>query len=182
LADEVPQVAFIGRSNAGKSSVINTLANRRELARSSSKPGKTTEINFFLLNKSFYLADLPGYGYAKASHKEREKLQKLINWYLFDSGVEQKLVVLVMDANVGLTANDLEMFHALADHDKNIVIVANKTDKLNQSAYKKQLDAIRAQAGEYPVIPYSAEKKTGVSELAAEIEAALAAEDSEVSI
>src|SRR5579864_4839283 len=95
LNDGVPQIAFIGRSNVGKSSVINSLANQNGLAKTSSFPGRTQQINIYLVNKSFYLVDLPGYGYAKASKAEQEKLQQLIYWYLLGSDYEQKKVLLI---------------------------------------------------------------------------------------
>jgi GTP-binding protein len=165
LEDGLPQVAFIGRSNVGKSSVINSLVNRRDLARSSVKPGKTVEINFFKLNNEFYLVDLPGYGYAKASLEERENLRKLIYWYLLYAHVDQKKIVLIIDAKVGPTPLDLEILRRLHEAEKNIIIIANKFDKLKNSEQKRQLNAIQAAVGEYPVIPYSALEKTGLGEL-----------------
>ncbi|MDB4940133.1 MAG: ysxC [Candidatus Doudnabacteria bacterium] len=165
LEDEVPQVAFIGRSNVGKSSVINSLVNRKDLAKSSSKPGKTKEINIFFINKAFYLVDLPGYGFAKASLEDRDNLRKLIYWYLLYSNVDHKNVVLIIDAKVGLTDYDKEMLRRLEDREKRIVIVANKIDKLKNSEYKKSLAAIQALVGDHKVIPYSAEKKIGIGEL-----------------
>ncbi len=165
LEDGVPQIAFIGRSNVGKSSVINSIVNRRDLARSSSKAGKTTELNLFLINKLFYLVDLPGYGYAKASLEERENLRKLIYWYLFYSNVDQKVIALIVDAKVGLTAYDLEILRRLKDAEKKVVVVANKFDKVKKADYSKQLKSIEEGSSPYKVIPYSAEKKTGVGEL-----------------
>jgi GTP-binding protein len=174
LEDGKPQVAFIGRSNVGKSSVINSLANQKGLAKTSSFPGRTTEINVFLIfatggNNSFYLVDLPGYGFAKASKQEQENLQQLIYWYLLNSPYEQKKVVLIIDANVGATNTDMEMLHSLKQAGKNIVVVANKVDKIKKSVLAKQLKEIQDMAGKYKVIPYSAEKKIGVNELAKEI-------------
>jgi GTP-binding protein len=165
LEDGLPQVAFIGRSNVGKSSDINSIVNRRDLARSSAKPGKTVEINFYKLNKEFYLVDLPGYGYAKTSLEERENLRKLIYWYLLYAHVDQKKIVLIIDAKVGATALDLEILRRLSEAEKNIVIIANKYDKLKNSEQKRQMNAIQAQVGKYPVIPYSALEKTGLGEL-----------------
>ena len=130
LGDGTPQIAFIGRSNVGKSSLINTLTNQGGLARTSSFPGRTQEINIFLINKSFYLVDLPGYGFARASSAGRDKISDLIHSYLFNSNYEQKKVVLIIDANVGPTDKDIAMLCALEDHKKSIVIVANKIDKI----------------------------------------------------
>lgn len=165
LSDAIPQVAFLGRSNVGKSSVINTLVQKKELARSSATPGLTRQINFFLINKDFYLVDLPGYGFAKGSKGDREVLAKLIEWYVLHSGVKQKLIVLIIDAEVGVTASDKEVLGYLEDAEKNVVVVANKIDKVKKSFLKKQLENIRDQVHPYPVIPYSAQEKIGIGEL-----------------
>ncbi len=164
LANGIPQIAFIGRSNVGKSSVINTLVNR-PIAKSSSKPGKTTEINLFLINKAFYLVDLPGYGYAKASLEDRDNLRKLIYWYLLYSDVDHKNVVVIVDAKVGMTENDKEIIRRLKDREKRIIIVANKVDRLKKSEYKKSLAEIQTLAGDSKVIPFSTVDKIGVGEL-----------------
>lgn len=167
LEDGKPQVAFIGRSNVGKSAVINSLVNSKTLARSSSTAGRTKEINLFLINNLFYLVDLPGYGYAKASLEDRENLRRLIYWYLLYSEVPHKKVVLIIDAKVGPTEYDLEMLRRLEDREKDIVVIANKIDKLKNSELKKQLQAIQTAIGKHKVLPYSAEKKIGIGELTA---------------
>src|SRR5689334_4944848 len=109
LSDGMPQVAFIGRSNVGKSSVINALAGQNGLAKTSSQPGRTQQLNVFLVSATggskIYLVDLPGYGFAKGSKDMQEQLQQLIYWYLFGSDYQQKKVVLILDAVVGPTAN-----------------------------------------------------------------------------
>ncbi len=169
LADGIPQVAFIGRSNAGKSSIINSLTNQKGLAKTSSFPGRTQEINLFLINKSFYLVDLPGYGFTKLSHAARIKLEKLVNWYFFESPYKQKKIVLIIDASLGPTASDMEMLHALMQHEKNIIVVANKIDKLKKTAYEKQMEKIKGLIGDHPIIPYSSEKRAGMNELLKEI-------------
>lgn len=169
LEDGIPQVAFIGRSNVGKSSVINTLANQKGLAKTSSFAGRTKEINFFLINKSLYLVDLPGYGFAKASLEDQRRLQLLIHWYFFEQDSQQKKVVLIIDANVGLTKNDEAMLYSLNESGKEVVIVANKIDKIKKTELKKQLQKIQDSVGDYIIIPYSAEKKIGINELANEI-------------
>jgi GTP-binding protein len=165
LSDGKTQMAFIGRSNVGKSSVINALTNQSGLARTSSTPGRTQEINLFLINNNFYLLDLPGYGFTKTSHALREKLEKLINWYLFNSPYEQKKVVLIIDAYIGLQDNDLDMLRSLEEHEKNIIVVANKVDKIKKSEVRSQLQTIQDIIGDHPMIPYSAEKNSGISEL-----------------
>lgn len=169
LEDGKPQVAFIGRSNVGKSSVINTLTKQKGLARASSFPGRTQEINLFLINETVYFVDLPGYGYAKASLAMRRRLQERINWYLFESPYLQKKVVLIIDANIGPRGADLEMLTALEEHKKEIVVVANKIDKIKKSHCQEQLQSIQKIIGAHTVIPYSAEKRIGVQELAAEL-------------
>lgn len=176
LGDGIPQIAFIGRSNVGKSSVINTLANRRDLARTSSMPGRTQQINLFLLSakggstmSSFYLVDLPGYGFAKASKDTQEQIQKLIYWYFFESDYQQKKVVLIIDANIGATNSDMEMLYSLKDRNKDVVIVANKIDKMKKNSLVAQIKEIQNSVGNCKVIPYSAEKRIGINELANEI-------------
>ena len=169
LEDGTPQIAFIGRSNVGKSSVINSLTGQKDLAKISQFPGLTREINIFLINGSFYLLDLPGYGFAKASREGRARLQGLIYWYLFDSQYEQKKVVLIIDGFVGPTENDVEMLKALEERKKNVVIVANKVDKIKKSEYEARFQKIRDVAGACMVIPYSAEKKIGIIDLTKEI-------------
>lgn len=163
--DGTPQIAFIGRSNAGKSSVINSLVLEKGLARTSSFPGRTQEINLYLINKAFYFVDLPGYGFAKLSQETREWLQKVIHWYLFKSTYEQKLIVLIIDGSVGPTEIDLEMLSNLEARKKNVVIVANKIDKVKKSKYESTLQEIQDKVGDHIVVPYSAEKNIGVSEL-----------------
>lgn len=169
LEDGLPQVAIIGRSNVGKSSTINSITRQKDLVRVSSFPGRTRQINIFLINKSFYLADLPGYGFSVGSKEEQWRLRELINWYLFMSGCKQKAVILIIDANIGITDSDLEMLSALEDHNKNIIIAANKIDKIKKSEYKGQMQKIRDAVGEHKVIPYSAKKGIGVEDLIKEI-------------
>ncbi len=158
--DGLPQVAFIGRSNVGKSSVINSITNNKKLARSSSTAGRTQEINLFILNDSFYLVDLPGYGYARGSFEARESITERIQWYLFNSNISQYKVVLIIDGRTGMTESDMEMYDALKIHNKDIVIIINKVDKLNLSEKQKCLNAVKAIASGNLIIPYSAEKHT----------------------
>ena len=169
LEQNIPQVAFIGRSNVGKSSVINTLTNQKGLAKTSSFPGLTQEINIFLINENHFLIDLPGYGFAKVNKENQEKIFQLINWYLFDSDYKQKKVVLIIDANVGPTDMDLEMLESLEQNGKDIIIVANKVDKIKKSDLKKQFQKIEGLIGPHTIIPFSVETKIGVKELTDEI-------------
>jgi len=165
LEDNLPHIAFFGRSNAGKSSVINSLANKKNLVRTSKMPGKTQEANFFRINDSFYFADFPGYGYAKHSILKRNKMIKRILWYVEFSKTRPRAVFLIIDANVGLTALDLDMIKVLKTNNHQIVIVANKIDKLAKSAVEKQLSLIRKEAQGIPVLGYSAKTKEGKDEL-----------------
>ncbi len=167
--DGIPQIAFIGRSNSGKSSVINSLVDNNNLARISSFPGRTQQINFFLVNKSVYFVDLPGYGYAKVPYRVKEGIRTMINKYFFVSGCQQKTVVLIIDAKVGPTKDDLEFVAALDEYKKNVIILANKIDKLNKEKHEPQLKMIKEVMGGHKVIPYSAKKLIGVKELLAEI-------------
>ncbi len=165
----IPQIAFIGRSNAGKSSVINSLVNQNDLAKTSSFPGRTQKINLFLINNSLYFVDLPGYGYVKVPDKLRNSLKAMVNWYFFVSDYEQKKVVLIIDASVGPTKDDLDMLYSLEDCGKDVVVVANKTDKIRRAEYEEQFKKIKELVGAHRIIPYSAKKKIGVKELLEEI-------------
>ncbi|MFA6424039.1 MAG: ribosome biogenesis GTP-binding protein YihA/YsxC [Candidatus Magasanikbacteria bacterium] len=165
LNDGIPQIAFIGRSNVGKSSVINAFVNQKGLAITSSFPGRTQQINFFLINKSFYLVDLPGYGFAKVSGERRGEIEDLINWYFFESNCEQRKVVLIIDAKVGPTKDDLQMLHSLEDQQKSIIVVANKVDKIKKLQYDDQISKIKTIIGDHKIVPFSAEKRFGVNEL-----------------
>ena len=159
LTDGIPQYAFVGRSNVGKSSIINALTSTNDMARVGKKPGKTTEINFFIANNAFYLADLPGYGFAEASLETREKLRALIIWYLAQSGAKPVRVVLVVDSKVGLTAMDREMLEILIDQRHPCVIAASKIDRLSQSETIACIKGIKEVAPDVPVIACSS--KTG---------------------
>ena len=169
LKDGIPQVAFIGRSNVGKSSVINSLVNRNDLARTSSFPGRTQQINLFLINNSLYFVDLPGYGYAKLPDELKNSLRAMVNWYFFISNYKQKKVVLIIDANIGPTEDDLEILHNLEDYKKDIMVVDNKIDKIKKAGYEEQLKTIKNLVGVHQIIPYSAKNKLGVEELLKEI-------------
>ena len=169
LEDGTPQIAFIGRSNVGKSSVINSLTKKKSLARTSSTPGRTQQINIFHINKALYLMDLPGYGYAKVPMKVKEKITKLINWYFFDSDCVQKKVILIIDAKIGPTEDDHLMLESLEQYKKNIIIVANKIDKIKKSVYKERIAELKKQFAPHLVIPYSAAKDIGVGTLTHEI-------------
>lgn len=168
LDDGTPHVAFIGRSNAGKSSLINSLAGKAKLAISSNTPGRTKEINIFRINNTHYFVDLPGYGYAKADGRVKEKLSKLISWYLFESKHTPK-VVLLIDALVGPTAADLETLKDLEETGKDIVIVANKVDKIKKSHYLTHMKKLGEQLRGHKLFPHSAKTSVGIDELRQEL-------------
>lgn len=165
LHDSKPEIAFVGRSNVGKSSVINALLGRKGMAKSSSTPGKTKEINFFLVNEKLYFVDLPGYGYAKVSDKEKEKLVKLILWYLLESNVAPKIVFLIIDANIGLTNKDEEMIRVLTESAAPFVVIGNKIDKINKSIRAREIKKLATACEPSLFIPFSAKDKIGVNDV-----------------
>ncbi len=167
--DNLPQIAFFGRSNVGKSSVINSLVNRKNLVKVSKVPGKTKEANFFLINKSFYFLDFPGYGYAKFSVKERNKIVKRIFWYLENTNKKPEAIFLIIDAKVGLTDLDREMIKNVQENNHKIVIIANKIDKVKSFEKEERIAKISQESGEISVFPYSAKTKKGKDELIAKI-------------
>lgn len=160
-----PEIAFIGRSNVGKSSVINTLVGRNKLARSSSTPGFTAEANFYLINEEFYLVDLPGYGFARGSHVQRDKIARIIEWYFISEKTNTKKVVLIIDAKVGPTVDDIHFYNFLVEHKQDIIIIANKFDKLKQNEVFKALASIENAFEGKKIIKYSAREKIGIEEL-----------------
>ena len=165
--DGLPQVVFAGRSNVGKSSAINRLLNRKNFARVGSAPGKTTHINYFLIDTKLYLVDLPGYGYAKVSKQERDRWGKLIEAWFADSG-RMALGVLIVDARHKPTADDCTMAEVFLSSEKPFAVVANKLDKLKKSEIEGSLLRIRETLNlpeAVSVIPFSAEKGEGKLEL-----------------
>lgn len=168
INNDTPQIAFIGRSNAGKSSLLNSLTNSKKLAITSKTPGRTKEINMFLINNTHYFMDLPGYGYAKASGEALMKLGDLIYWYLFESPYDPT-VVLLIDSIVGPTEDDLEMLRELENQGKDIVVVANKVDKIKKSHYLNRLKQLSQLLPGHKIFPYSSTKKIGIQELTDEL-------------
>jgi len=168
LRNNIPQVAFIGRSNVGKSSLINTLAGQ-PIARSSAKPGKTREINLYLINKNLYFVDLPGYGFAQGSLQERNNLKSLIYSYLFFSDISHKKIIIIVDAEVGVTESDLYFIRRLEEAGKEFIVVANKVDKIKKSELKTKLDKVRAISGNHKLVLCSTKTRMGIDELLVEI-------------
>ena len=168
LRDGLPQFAFAGRSNVGKSSVINRLVNRKNLAYVGASPGKTTQINYFLVDQGAYLVDLPGYGYAKVPQAEKERWAKLMESYFQDEGKLITAGVLIVDSRHKPTENDLTMHRWFRDTGCPEIVVANKLDKLKKSQIEPALTLIREtlELGEGDaLVPFSAEKGTGKEEL-----------------
>ncbi len=164
IKDNRLKVTFLGRSNVGKSSLINSLVGK-PLARSSSRPGKTVKLDFFLVEQRLFFVDLPGYGFAKRSKEALEHYRKLIAWYLFRSEVNHKIAVLIIDAKIGLTDYDRESINLLTDHRIPFIVVANKVDKLKMGERHKQLEFIREEMGGLPLVVYSSHTLEGRGEL-----------------
>ena len=167
LRDGLPQVAFAGRSNVGKSSVINRLLGRKNFARVGAAPGKTVHINYFKIDKTFYLVDLPGYGYAKVSKAERDRWGKLMEDYFADPDC-MTLGVMIVDSRHKPTADDCTMAQWYKDTGCPFVVVANKLDKLKKREIEPNLQLIRETLEldeTVKVIPFSAEKGDGKQEL-----------------
>jgi len=165
--NQLPEVAFAGKSNVGKSSLINALVNRKALARTSSQPGKTQTINFYNINKSLYFVDLPGYGYAKASVKVKEQWGKMVENYLHRSK-QLKQVFHLIDIRHEPSENDCMMYDWILHNGYRPVIIATKLDKIKKSQVPKQLNLIlttlKAEKGSI-IIPFSAETKQGREEI-----------------
>lgn len=162
-----PEVAFAGKSNVGKSSLINGLMNRKSLARTSAQPGKTQTINFYNINEAMYLVDLPGYGYAKVSQSEKEKWGKMIERYLHTSK-NLKAVFLLIDIRHDPSANDKMMYDWILHNGFTPVIIATKLDKIKRSQLQKNLKIIRTKldmSKEDMIFPYSALSKQGRDEI-----------------
>lgn len=177
--DHLPQVVFAGRSNVGKSSVINCLLGRKNFARVGNSPGKTTHINYFLVDRQLYLVDLPGYGYAKVSQAERARWGRLIEQWFQDPSL-MTLGVQIVDARHKPTADDCTMIECFKQSGKPYIVVANKLDKLKKSEIEPNLLQIRntLQVDEsVKVIPFSAEKKIGREELLSLVTGESLAED-----
>lgn len=174
--DNLPEIALVGRSNVGKSSLINKFVNRRNLAKSSSTPGKTRTINYYLINGDFYLVDLPGYGYARVSRSERGKWGSMVESYLQKRSQLQGVIQLV-DIRHPPSDNDIMMKGWLEQNSIPYLVVATKADKISRGARAKNLSIIKKAMGldQIPLY-FSAQTGEGVNELAEEMAAALAPE------
>ena len=175
IRDGRPQITFAGRSNVGKSSVINRLLNRKNIARVGATPGKTKHINYFLIDGSVYITDLPGYGYAQVSKEERDRWGRLMESYFAEEGLIS-LGGLIVDARHKPTADDVTMCTWFRESGCPMIVLANKLDKLKKSEVEPNLQRIRevlALDDGVLLIPFSAEKGTGKTELMAAISAIL---------
>lgn len=169
--DGIPEIALAGRSNVGKSSLTNALLNRRNFARTSSTPGKTRTINFYLINKEFFFVDLPGYGYAKVAKYEKDKWGQVMERYLQDRD-ELCAIFLLVDIRHEPTADDKMMYDWIKYYGYDCVVVATKADKISRGQYLKHLSVIRKKLQlekDEKIIPVSSSKKTGIEELWSEI-------------
>ena len=164
--DRLPEIAFAGKSNVGKSSVINRILQRKNFARVGEKPGKTIHVNYFTIDKTCYFVDLPGYGYAKVSQKEKERWGRLMEDYFAAGRID--LGIMIVDARHAPTGNDIIMANWFIESGCPFVVVANKLDKLKKSELIPNMERIREVLDlpeECIVIPFSAEKGTGREEL-----------------
>ena len=165
--NKFPEIAFAGKSNVGKSSLINGLLNRKSLARTSATPGKTQTINFYNVNDELYLVDLPGYGYAKVSEAEKVKWGQLIERYLHNSK-QLQAVFLLIDIRHEPSANDRMMYDWIVEMGYNPIIIATKLDKIKRSQVQKQMKLIKTTLNLVPgtvIIPFSATTKQGRDEI-----------------
>ncbi|MBQ3664957.1 MAG: YihA family ribosome biogenesis GTP-binding protein [Lachnospiraceae bacterium] len=173
--NEYPEIAFAGKSNVGKSSLINGLLNRKSLARTSGQPGKTQTINFYNVNKELYFVDLPGYGYAKVSKEVQKKWGDMIEKYLKTSK-QLKAVMLLIDIRHEPSENDRDMYEWIVYHGFHPIIIATKADKINRSQIQKHIKMIKTSLNVLPdtiVIPFSATTKQGRDEILDTISSAI---------
>nr|WP_300005233.1 ribosome biogenesis GTP-binding protein YihA/YsxC [Tissierella sp.] len=162
--DELHEIAFVGRSNVGKSSFINSMINRKNLARTSGKPGKTRTINFYIVNDSFRFVDLPGYGYAQVSKSEQEKWRGIIDTYLSERK-NLREVVLIVDIRHSPTEQDVMMYNWIKSFGYDGIVIATKADKISKGNFQKHIKIIANKLGvenRELIIPYSAANKTNL--------------------
>jgi len=173
--DELPEFLLVGRSNVGKSSFINTILNKRGLARTSATPGKTQTLNFYLANNAFYLVDVPGYGYASLNHEQQKKMGLMIEEYL-ENRKEMKRVFMLVDFRIKPTDDDILMYQFLKYYDIPVTIIVNKADKVGKSKQERNLKTIKEVIDIAPgddLIEFSSVTKKGREEVLKKIETLL---------
>ena len=159
--NNLPEIVLVGKSNVGKSSFVNTMINRKKLARTSSEPGKTRQINFYNIDETFYFVDLPGYGYSKMSKKEQEQVGKFIEQYLFNRK-EISLIIFLIDIRHSPTANDKLMYNYVISSGLPFIILANKADKIAITKVDNAVSELQKQInpiGDITTLPFSSERK-----------------------
>ena len=159
--NNLPEIVLVGKSNVGKSSFINTMINRKKLARTSSEPGKTRQINFYNIDETFYFVDLPGYGYSKMSKKEQEQVGKFIEEYLFNRN-QISLIIFLIDIRHAPTQNDKLMYNYIISSGLPFIILANKADKIAITKVDKAVEDLQKQInpiGDITTLPFSSERK-----------------------
>jgi len=165
--ENLPCIAMVGKSNVGKSSIINALTNNSKLARTSSQPGKTRLVNFYKINDSFYIVDLPGYGFAKVSQIEKKKWGEMVESFL-TSDMNLVSIIHVVDIRHDPTVDDIQMAEWIQHYQIPVIILANKADKLGKTRWKPQMNQIRKclnLSPDVPILPFSAQNKTGLDSL-----------------
>ena len=170
--DNLPQIVLVGKSNVGKSSFINTMVNRKKLARTSSEPGKTRQINFYNMDNQFYFVDLPGYGYSKMSKAEQERVGSFIEQYL-NTSKDISLIVFLIDIRHNPSENDKLMYRYIIDSERPCIIIANKADKIAVTKVDDQVKVLQNELNplkDLTFIPFSAERKIYTEKAWEEIE------------
>lgn len=170
--DGLPQIVLVGKSNVGKSSFINTMVNRKKLARTSSEPGKTRQINFYSMDNKFYFVDLPGYGYSKMSKQEQVKVGHFIEEYLSKSN-NIALIVFLIDIRHSPTENDRLMYRYVIDSERPCIVIANKADKIAVTKVEKQVKTLQDELNslhDLIFLPFSSERKIYIDDVWNEIE------------
>ncbi|MBC7797731.1 MAG: YihA family ribosome biogenesis GTP-binding protein [Pyrinomonadaceae bacterium] len=170
--DNLPEIAFLGRSNVGKSSLINSLLTRKGLARTSNTPGRTQSLNFFLINQKFHFVDLPGYGYAKVSKTMRAEWGKMAEEYLANRR-QLVLFIQLVDSRHAPTELDKQLYEWLRHHEKHSIVVATKADKISSKELQTNLEVFKENLPDTEIIAFSATKKTGRDAVWEQIQSAL---------
>jgi GTP-binding protein len=173
MFDEKSEVVFVGRSNVGKSSIMNALFEKKDMVKTSGRPGKTKTANIFVVANKYYMTDLPGYGFARLGQNMKEALDGLISWYLEERTTHIKKVVILIDSRIGAQQTDIDMYKYLLTLELPLTIVLSKTDKIKANELAKGITEARKVFFGQEIIPVSSLKKVWVKELAKSIRAAL---------